>query len=94
MANVFKIQYETKKDKDTSWNAFILANSLDEAKNHLLKRVGPFKINEVENICRLDAITEEISKLISDNYNKSSKDVKENKKPIKKVTKEEENAEV
>jgi hypothetical protein len=60
---VFRVEYELLPSMST-WTAFILSFSHEEALLYLRKRVGAHRIVSSGSQCRLDAISDEVRNVI------------------------------
>lgn len=63
VAYIFRFDYELKPG--SSWTAHILAYSLNDARNYLTKNWNPNRINSHSQICRVDAVTDELREVIA-----------------------------
>jgi len=71
MANIFRIEYETK---DFNYKVHIASDSFEEARDFLFKNVKKkFRINSMSELCRLDVVTKKaIPQLIIEKSNESN----------------------
>ena len=62
MANVYRLEYETS---EFSYKFHVAATSMEEAQEFLRVNIKKqFKINTIQEICRIDAITKEALPLV------------------------------
>jgi hypothetical protein len=67
VVNIYKVDYEISNRPNENWIAYIAAYSSDEARNYLDSFVhgGRVIVNTMSNESRLDAVTDEVRKVIA-----------------------------
>ena len=88
VVNIYKVDYEISNRPNENWIAYIAAFSSDEARNYLDSFIqsGRVIVNTMSNESRLDAVTDEVRKVIAQPIlglgAKEEKPKKEQKKSI------------
>ena len=86
VVNIYKVDYEISTRPNENWIAFIAAYSSDEARRYLESFVkdGRVIVNTMSNESRLDAVSDEVRKIIAQPIIGEQKEEKPQKKEQKK----------